>query len=274
MRCFVLLALLISGTAQAAETITYTYDARGRLKQVVRTGTVNNGVTSTYTIDKADNRTNVTVTGGGSGPPSFSINDASVAEGGSLVFTVTKAGTASASTGVNYATANGTAGSGPDYTSASGTLTFAPADTTKTVTVATIDDTAAESSETLLVNLSSATGGAAIGDAQGVGTITDNDTPSNLPPVPTTDSATVEVCGTASKNVIANDTDPDGNYPLQLTAIVSSTKGMATVESNTNVSYTAFGNIGNGVVKYTVRDSLGATATGTLNVNITSGICQ
>ena len=69
MRCFVLLALLISGTAQAAETITYTYDARGRLKQVVRTGTVNNGVTSTYTIDKADNRTNKTTTGSPNPPP-------------------------------------------------------------------------------------------------------------------------------------------------------------------------------------------------------------
>ena len=273
MRCFVLLALLLSVPAQAAETITYTYDARGRLKQVARSGTVNNGVTATYTIDKADNRTNVTVTDGGSGPPSFSINDVSVAEGGSLVFTVTKAGTATVSTAVNVATANGTAISS-DYTAALGTLTFDTADTTKTITVATIDDTTAESSETVLVNLSASTGGATISDAQGVGTIIDNDTPSNLPPIANTDSATVEVCGTVSKNVIANDTDPDGNYPLQLTAIVSSTKGMATVESNTNVSYTAFGNTGNGVVKYTVRDSLGAAATGTLNVNITSGICQ
>jgi len=47
----------------ANETITYTYDAKGRLVQVVRTGTVNNGGTTTYQHDKADNRKNVTTTG-------------------------------------------------------------------------------------------------------------------------------------------------------------------------------------------------------------------
>ena len=69
MRAFVLLALLISVPAQAAETITYVYDARGRLVQVVRTGTVNDGVTTNYTIDKADNRTNKTTTGSPNPPP-------------------------------------------------------------------------------------------------------------------------------------------------------------------------------------------------------------
>ena len=33
---------LLSSAALATETITYTYDARGRLVKVVRTGTVNN----------------------------------------------------------------------------------------------------------------------------------------------------------------------------------------------------------------------------------------
>ena len=56
-------AAAVAAAAYAAETITYTYDARGRLKQVVRSGTVNNGVTTNYTYDKADNRTNKTVTG-------------------------------------------------------------------------------------------------------------------------------------------------------------------------------------------------------------------
>ena len=69
MRAFVLFALLISVPASAAETITYVYDARGRLVQVVRTGTVNNGVTTSYTIDKADNRTNKTTTGSPNPPP-------------------------------------------------------------------------------------------------------------------------------------------------------------------------------------------------------------
>jgi len=55
--------LTYSSVAAAAETVTYTYDARGRLIKVVHAGTVNNGVQTDYTIDKADNRTNVTTTG-------------------------------------------------------------------------------------------------------------------------------------------------------------------------------------------------------------------
>ena len=73
MRVFFIFALLIvfGAAAEAAETITYTYDARGRLKTVARTGTppVNNGVTTNYTYDKADNRTVKTTTGSANPPP-------------------------------------------------------------------------------------------------------------------------------------------------------------------------------------------------------------
>ena len=58
-----LAALAGASLAHATETVTYTYDAKGRLVKVVRTGTVNNGVTTDYTHDKADNRTNVKTTG-------------------------------------------------------------------------------------------------------------------------------------------------------------------------------------------------------------------
>lgn len=47
--------------AHSAETITYTYDALGRLVQVVRTGSVNNNVQATYTLDPAGNRVTVQV---------------------------------------------------------------------------------------------------------------------------------------------------------------------------------------------------------------------
>jgi DsbC/DsbD-like thiol-disulfide interchange protein len=88
---------------------------------------------------------------------------------------VTKTSSNAAAVSVNYATANGTATAGTDYTAASGTLTFAPAETVKTISVATTDDSAVESSETVLVNLSGATGGATIAAAQATGTINDND---------------------------------------------------------------------------------------------------
>ena len=54
---------LAASPALAAEAITYTYDALGRLVQVVHSGTINNGQTTVYSNDAADNRSNVTVTG-------------------------------------------------------------------------------------------------------------------------------------------------------------------------------------------------------------------
>jgi len=53
--------LLASSVASASETITYTYDARGRLVKVAHTGTVNNNNQACYKYDKADNRANVQV---------------------------------------------------------------------------------------------------------------------------------------------------------------------------------------------------------------------
>lgn len=56
--------------AIASETITYTYDAKGRVVKVARTGSVNNGVNTSYTFDRADNRTNKNTTGSPNpGPP-------------------------------------------------------------------------------------------------------------------------------------------------------------------------------------------------------------
>jgi YD repeat-containing protein len=60
--------IIVAAPAAASETITYQYDALGRLVQVTRTGTVNNGASAAYTYDPANNRTNVTTTaptGGG-----------------------------------------------------------------------------------------------------------------------------------------------------------------------------------------------------------------
>jgi YD repeat-containing protein len=55
--------LALGAAAYASETISYKYDARGRLIQVNHSGTVNNNVVSNYSYDKADNRTNVTTNG-------------------------------------------------------------------------------------------------------------------------------------------------------------------------------------------------------------------
>ena len=61
--------VLTAAAALASETIVYRYDARGRLVKVERTGTVNNNVTTAYTLDKADNRTKKETTGSPNPPP-------------------------------------------------------------------------------------------------------------------------------------------------------------------------------------------------------------
>ena len=63
------LAIAVAIPAQASETVTYKYDAKGRLIEVKRTGTVNSNVNTTYQHDKADNRKNVTTTGSPNAPP-------------------------------------------------------------------------------------------------------------------------------------------------------------------------------------------------------------
>ena len=66
-------------------------------------------------------------------------------------------------------------GRGPgDYTAAAARLTFAPGETTQTVTVQVNGDLLDELDETFVVNLTSPTN-ATIADGQGVGTITDDD---------------------------------------------------------------------------------------------------
>ena len=61
---------LTTADALAAETTTYTYDAKGAVKVVQTTGGVNNGVTHTYQHDKAKNKTQSQTTGSpNSSPP-------------------------------------------------------------------------------------------------------------------------------------------------------------------------------------------------------------
>ncbi|WP_428334168.1 hypothetical protein [Novosphingobium sp.] len=60
---YLIVAVSIPAVAHATETVTYTYDARGRVATVVHSGTVNNGGSTTYTSDNADNRTQAATSG-------------------------------------------------------------------------------------------------------------------------------------------------------------------------------------------------------------------
>ena len=63
------IALMMPSGVTATETVTYSYDAQGRLVQSVISGTINNGQTSSTTFDAANNRTNYAVSLSGSTPP-------------------------------------------------------------------------------------------------------------------------------------------------------------------------------------------------------------
>jgi chitinase len=111
--------------------------------------------------------------------PSISVTDAPpVTEGNtgtaSATFSITLSAASTQPVTVAYTTGNGTATAGSDYQAVSGTLTFAPGETTKTITVPVIGDRLAEPNETFFVNLSGPTN-ATIADGQGVGTITDDE---------------------------------------------------------------------------------------------------
>src|SRR5262249_45180372 len=94
--------------------------------------------------------------------PRISINDVAAKEGNSgttlFVFTVTLSAASDAPVTVNFATANGSATAGEDYDAKSGTLTFAPGETSKTITVVVRGDKKKEGDETFSVNLAGASG--------------------------------------------------------------------------------------------------------------------
>jgi hypothetical protein len=118
---------------------------------------------------------------------SLTIADASITEGNSgsknLVFTVrlSKADR-NRVISARFATANGTATSGSDYTAAAGTVSIAAGRTTATFSVSITGDTAIESDENFVVNLSSPVN-AVIGDSQAIGTIINDDSPPSTVPV-------------------------------------------------------------------------------------------
>ncbi|HEX8620988.1 MAG TPA: Calx-beta domain-containing protein [Allosphingosinicella sp.] len=283
-------ALALAGAAGAAETVTYSYDALGRLTATSTTGTVNNGATTAIGYDPAGNRSSYTagvggaVGGGGGGgggggePPAgavFAVGDSSAPEGGSLVFTVTRTGGTGGASSVGYATANGSAEAGSDYQQTSGTLTFAAAETSRTVTVTGMEDSLDENEETLFLNLSAASPGASIADGQGVGTLADNDEPPppppNNPPTAVANTGSQPKCTTATYNVIANDTDADADYPLTL--VSASGLGFAKI-SSTSVEFTSGASTGTKNGSYVVQDSRGAQSTGSVNVVVSGGSCQ
>jgi len=111
-------------------------------------------------------------------PLTVRIDDASVQEGNkgtsAATFTVTLSVASAKTITLAYATANSSATSLSDYNATNGTLTFAPGETSKTITVLVIGDRLGELNETFFVNLSNPTN-VVIADPQAIGTIVDDE---------------------------------------------------------------------------------------------------
>lgn len=265
----------ICSASNAEEATFYSYDALGRLVTVSNGGGPRAGQQANSTYDPAGNRFAYAI---GQPVPTpvngavFSISGpAPINEGEQSVFTVSKIGPAFSSLSVNYATVNNLAVAPGDFFATSGTLVFRSWETVKTVAVVTVIDSVGENAESFTMQLSSPTQGSSIGTSSASATINANGAP-NQPPVTTADTMpAVGVCQAGQKNVAANDTDPEGNYPLTVSAVGSSPLGEFSVINSTTISLAAFGTPGNSSVVYTIRDSLGASSTGIIYFSVVNG---
>ena len=111
-----------------------------------------------------------------------------------------------------------------DYQAASGTLTFAPGETSKTITVLVNGDRLGEPNETFVVNLSAPTN-ATIADDQGVGTILDDEPRVSINDVTVTEgnAGTVNATFTVSLSVA---------YDVAVTVHYQTANGSATAGSD------------------------------------------
>lgn len=112
-------------------------------------------------------------------PTVSAIDSAAIAEGGVVTFTVTLSAASDTVVTVDFSTVDGNgptgAVAGSDYTARSNqSLSFPVGTTTQTITVDTINDANAESTETFQILLSNAIG-ARIANSEATGTILDND---------------------------------------------------------------------------------------------------
>ena len=144
---------------------------------------------------------------GGTVVPTMNIADATVTEGhtgtSAATFTVSLTAASSQEVRATFTTANGTASSPSDYAATSSQVIFTPGQTSRTVQVAVNGDLATESNETFTVTLTAPIN-ATIGDAQGLGTILNDDAVGSvtiaanagtLGPIPDSGSVTCQVPG-------------------------------------------------------------------------------
>ncbi|BCM93925.1 hypothetical protein IAD21_05820 [Abditibacteriota bacterium] len=221
------------------------------------------------------------------GLPSLSINDVSISEGAGgtttdAVFTVKLSVPTFQQVTVNYATANGTAVAIDDYTSATGTLTFAPGETSKSLTVTVQNDALDEENEAFSVLLSGSDN-ASVLKGTGVATIVDDDLAPSISLSPTSASLTERNSGTLSMNFSVRLSAPSGR-PIQFTYQTANsptnpaTVGVDYVAVNPTVVVIPPGSFGvqvpvpvNGDTLYESDEHIGIVLSRPLNAALVSG---
>jgi hypothetical protein len=91
--------------------------------------------------------------------------------------------------------------------------------------------------------------------------------PPNRPPIAIDDTAVTAVSTPVTINVLANDSDPDGD-PLTVVSVTQPTSGGVQISNNEVIYQPARGFIGIDTFTYTISDGRGGTATANVTVTI------
>lgn len=234
--------------------------------------------------------------------PTLSIDQVSNDEGSSgtssFTFTVTLSAASTSPVTVDFATADGTASStagavgGADFAAANGTLTFAPGDTSKTITVTVNGDAVNEADETFTVTLTNPSG-ATLATATGTGTIVNDDsaptvsiadallTEGNTGTTPATFTVTLSAASGQTVSVHYQTNDGSASAGSDYTAVADTTLTFAPGETSKDVSVDVVGDTTiepnetfSVVLSQPTNATLGAPATGTATIQNDDGATQ
>lgn len=98
----------------------------------------------------------------------------------------------------------------------------------------------------------------------------------NQPPIANADAVSVMCNATTTVNVTANDTDPEGNLPLTALSVTLPplSTASATIVSSSTIEVWGAAFAETVQASYSVKDSLGATSSGTLTIVTTGTFAQ
>ena len=198
-------------------------------------------------------------------PPSISITDVTAPEGDAgttpFTFTVALSSPSALTATATATTADGTASTVLlDYADGNQVLTFAPGETSKSFTVFVNGDITPEPDETFTVGLTNITG-ATVGDASGLGTITNDDQVPN-PQIP----LAIQVPANIVKDADPNQNGAVVNYPAP-----TSTGGVPAVVIICDHVSAAFYPIGVTTVSCTATDAQQSVGVGNVHDHGQSG---